>query len=110
MSCSPPKNMSQGKRNSTLKIFKEGVLRVLVTTDVAARGLNMKNVGLVINFDVPKEAESYIHRIGRTGRAGAHGKAIMLVSREEQKLLSDIEKMHKTRVKVSDHVTVNDEE
>jgi superfamily II DNA/RNA helicase len=73
-------NMSQGKRNATLKDFKDARLKILVTTDVAARGLNMDNVGLVINFDVPKEPESYIHRIGRTGRAGASGKAIMLVS------------------------------
>lgn len=62
-------NMSQGKRNATLKSFKDNMLQILVTTDVAARGLNMENVGLVVNFDVPREAESYIHRIGRTGRA-----------------------------------------
>lgn len=62
-------NMSQGKRNSTLKSFKDNTLKILVTTDVAARGLNMDNVGLVVNFDVPKESQSYIHRIGRTGRA-----------------------------------------
>jgi superfamily II DNA/RNA helicase len=62
-------DMSQSKRMFTLKSFKDGFIRVLVTTDVAARGLNMDNVGLVINFDVPKETESYIHRIGRTGRA-----------------------------------------
>jgi len=58
--------MSQGKRNSTLKKFQDGDLKILVTTDVAARGLNMENVGLVVNFDVPRESESYIHRIGRT--------------------------------------------
>ena len=62
-------DMSQGKRMSTLAAFKEGTTRILVTTDVAARGLNMDNIGLVINFDVPNDAESYIHRIGRTGRA-----------------------------------------
>jgi superfamily II DNA/RNA helicase len=80
----------------------------LVTTDVAARGLNMDNVGLVINFDVPKETESYIHRIGRTGRAWAFGKAIMLVAPEEQKFLADIEKAHRTRIKKSDHPAVSD--
>ncbi|MFZ2151458.1 MAG: DEAD/DEAH box helicase [Candidatus Absconditicoccaceae bacterium] len=101
-------DMSQSKRMFTLKSFKDGFIRVLVTTDVAARGLNMDNVGLVINFDVPKETESYIHRIGRTGRAGAFGKAIMLVSPEEEKFLSDIEKAHKTRIKKSDHITVSD--
>ncbi|MCF7835229.1 DEAD/DEAH box helicase [Candidatus Gracilibacteria bacterium] len=101
-------DMSQNKRMFTLKNFKESHIRVLVTTDVAARGLNMDNVGLVINFDVPRETESYIHRIGRTGRAGAFGKAIMLVSPEEQKLLADIEKVHRTRVKKSDHPVIGD--
>ncbi len=101
-------DMSQSKRMFTLKSFKEWVIRVLVTTDVAARGLNMDNVGLVINFDVPKETESYIHRIGRTGRAWAFGKAIMLVSPEEQKFLADIEKANRTRVKKSDHLMVSD--
>jgi len=101
-------NMSQGKRNATLKKFKEWHLKVLVTTDVAARGLNMDNVGLVVNFDVPRESDSYIHRIGRTGRAWAYGKAIMLVSEEEQRFLSDIEKMHNTKIKKSDHIPVVD--
>jgi superfamily II DNA/RNA helicase len=68
----------------------------------------MDNVGLVINFDVPKESESYIHRIGRTGRAGAFGKAIMLVSPEEQQLFADIEKVHRTRIQKSDHIAVID--
>ncbi len=101
-------DMSQNKRMFTLKSFKEWGIRVLVTTDVAARGLNMDNVWLVINFDVPKETESYIHRIGRTGRAWAFWKAIMLVSPEEEKLLADIEKVHRTRIKKSDHLTVSD--
>lgn len=101
-------DMSQGKRMSTLKSFKDGFIRVLVTTDVAARGLNMDNVGLVINFDVPKETESYIHRIGRTGRAGAFGKAIMFVSPEEQKFLADIEKVHRTRIKKHDVAPIVD--
>lgn len=101
-------NMPQNKRNSTLKSFKENALKVLVTTDVSARGLNMENVGLVINFDVPKESESYIHRIGRTGRAGASGKAIMFVSDEEKVFLSAIEKMHKTKVEKSEHEPVVD--
>lgn len=68
----------------------------------------MDNVGLVVNFDVPRESESYIHRIGRTGRAGAFGKAIMLVSPEEGKFFSDIERTHKTRIKQSDHIVVPD--
>ena len=103
-------NMSQGKRNSTLKKFTDGNLKILVTTDVAARGLNMDNVGLVVNFDVPKESESYIHRIGRTGRAGAYGKAIMLVSPEEGKLFANIERTHKTKIAKSDHIVEQDKE
>jgi ATP-dependent RNA helicase DeaD len=77
-------DLAQGKRQSTLNDFKEAKIKILVTTDVAARGLNMENVGLVINFEVPADAQSYIHRIGRTGRAGASGKAIMLVSALEK--------------------------
>lgn len=103
-------NMSQGKRNSTLKKFQDWDLKILVTTDVASRGLNMDNVWLVVNFDVPKESESYIHRIWRTGRAGAHGKAIMLVSPEESKLFADIERTHKTRIQKSDHVVHQDKD
>lgn len=103
-------NMAQGKRQSTLDEFKQGKIKVLVTTDVAARGLNMENVGLVVNFDVPVDAKSYIHRIGRTGRAGASGKAIMLVSPLERSLLQEIEKMHKIRIKTSEHTTLHDKE
>ena len=101
-------NMWQGKRQWTLDEFKSGKLQVLVTTDVAARWLNMDNVWLVINFDVPIDAKSYIHRIGRTGRAGAYGKAIMLVSMLERTLLKDIEKMHRINVKQSDYKPIRD--
>lgn len=96
--------MAQGKRQTTLNDFKLNKTQILVTTDVAARGLNMENVGLVINFDVPADAKSYIHRIGRTGRAGATGKAIMLVSPLERPLLQDIEKTHKIRIQQSEHI------
>lgn len=101
-------NMSQWKRQSTLNDFKQNKIQVLVTTDVAARGLNMENVGLVINFDVPIDAKSYIHRIGRTGRAGATGKAIMLVSPLERSLLREIEKIHKIRIQSSEHIVQQD--
>jgi len=101
-------NMWQWKRQWTLNEFKSGKLQVLVTTDVAARWLNMDNVGLVINFDVPVDAKSYIHRIGRTGRAWAHGKALMLVSLIEKPLLRDIEVMHKINVEKSDHQSIRD--
>lgn len=101
-------DMAQGKRQSTLNSFKENKIQILVTTDVAARGLNMENVGLVINFDVPIDAKSYIHRIWRTGRAGATGKAIMLVSPLEKPLVREIEKIHRIRIQPSDHVMQND--
>ncbi len=102
-------NMSQGKRMSTLARFKEGTTRILVTTDVAARGLNMNNIGLVINFDVPNEAESYVHRIGRTGRAWAEGKAIILVSEKEIPLIQNIERTNKIKIRKSEHPTIRDE-
>ena len=101
-------DMAQGKRQSTLNDFKQGKTQILVTTDVAARWLNMENVGLVVNFDVPADAKSYIHRIGRTGRAWATGKAIMLVSPLEVPLLKEIEKTHKIRVQQSDHLVAQD--
>jgi ATP-dependent RNA helicase DeaD len=103
-------NMSQNKRQWTLDDFKKGKLQVLVTTDVAARWLNMENVWLVINFDVPIDAKSYVHRIGRTGRAGAYGKAIMLVSPLEWPLVKEIEKMHRISIKKSEHIVVHDKE
>lgn len=102
-------DMSQGKRTSTLKLFKEWHTRILVTTDVAARGLNMDNIGLVINFDVPNDAESYIHRIGRTGRAWARGKAIILVSDLEIPLIKNIERINKIRIKKSEHLAIRNE-
>jgi len=101
-------DMAQWKRQSMLNAFKAWETQILVTTDVAARWLNMENVWLVINFDVPIEAKSYIHRIGRTGRAGASGKAIMLVSPLEVPLVRDIERMHNIRIEKSEHLVVQD--
>ena len=101
-------DMAQGKRQSTLNAFKTWETQILVTTDVAARGLNMENVWLVINFDVPADPKSYIHRIGRTGRAWASGKAIMLVSPLEAPLLREIEKVHKIRIQPSEHLVQQD--
>lgn len=82
---------SQGERTRALTAFKEGQVRVLVATDVAARGIDINELPHVINFDLPKVAEDYIHRIGRTGRAGSQGEGISLVSADEVKLLSAIE-------------------
>jgi ATP-dependent RNA helicase RhlE len=84
---------SQGARTRALDAFKRGSLAVLVATDVAARGLDIDDLPHVVNFDLPHVAEDYVHRIGRTGRAGRRGDAVSLVSNEEAPLLSGIERM-----------------
>ncbi|RLA72711.1 MAG: hypothetical protein DRG24_02150, partial [Epsilonproteobacteria bacterium] len=86
---------TQGARARALEGFKEGTVRVLVATDIAARGLDIDKLPHVVNFDLPLVAEDYLHRIGRTGRAGNEGTALSLVSREEFGLLKDIEKLIK---------------
>ncbi|CAM3518826.1 DEAD/DEAH box helicase [Parendozoicomonas haliclonae] len=86
-------NKSQGARTKALADFKSGEINVLVATDIAARGLDISQLPQVVNFDLPQVAEDYVHRIGRTGRAGATGTAISLVCAEEFKLLSDIERL-----------------
>jgi ATP-dependent RNA helicase RhlE len=75
---------SQSFRTRSLEAFKNGGVRVLVATDVAARGLDISNLPYVVNYDVPVRAEDYVHRIGRTGRAGVSGIAVSFVSQEEQ--------------------------
>ncbi|MGF1769572.1 DEAD/DEAH box helicase [Enterovibrio makurazakiensis] len=82
---------TQGARNRALEGFKEGKVRVLVATDVAARGLDIPSLDTVFNYELPHAPEDYIHRIGRTGRAGKSGNAISLVSREEEGMLTAIE-------------------
>jgi ATP-dependent RNA helicase RhlE len=91
-------NKSQGARTKALTDFKSGSIRVLVATDIAARGLDIDQLPHVINFDLPNVAEDYIHRIGRTGRAGHQGEARSLVCIDEHKLLGDIEKLLKRRI------------
>ncbi|MFT5580128.1 MAG: ATP-dependent RNA helicase RhlE [Paraglaciecola psychrophila] len=86
-------NKSQGARTKALADFKSGATRVLVATDIAARGLDIDQLPQVVNFDLPNVAEDYVHRIGRTGRAGATGQAVSLVSADEAKLLFAIEKL-----------------
>jgi ATP-dependent RNA helicase RhlE len=86
-------NKSQGARTRALADFKSGKVRVLVATDIAARGLDISQLPHVINFELPNVPEDYVHRIGRTGRAGNNGAAHSLVSIDEQKLLKDIEKL-----------------
>ncbi len=85
-------NKSQGQRDRALKAFRAGEVNVLVATDVAARGIDIPGVGYVINYDLPDVAENYVHRIGRTARAGREGEAIALVCAEEMDLLKQIEK------------------
>ena len=82
---------SQSLRSRTLEEFKQGVINVLVATDVAARGLDIKGLPCVINYDIPSVAEDYLHRIGRTGRAGVQGLALSFVSEEEERFITAIE-------------------
>jgi ATP-dependent RNA helicase RhlE len=91
-------NKSQGARTRALADFKAGAVRVLVATDIAARGLDIEQLPHVVNYELPNVPEDYVHRIGRTGRAGASGEAISLVSPEERKLQLDIEKLLKRKL------------
>ena len=84
---------TQGARNEALAQFKRGVTRVLVATDVAARGIDVDDIGLVVNYDVPRDPEIYIHRVGRTARAGAQGIAMTLMSPDEWTVMADVEKL-----------------
>ena len=91
---------SQDERLKTLEAFKKGEVHLLVCTDVAARGLDIKDVPAVFNFDVPFNAEDYVHRIGRTGRAGASGLAVTLVAPGDNRLVGEIEKLTKKKIEV----------
>ena len=84
---------SQGHRSKVLQDFKNGELRVLVATDIAARGLDIEDLPIVVNYDLPHVAEDYVHRIGRTGRAGRFGMAVTLVTPDDLPMLRQIEKM-----------------
>ncbi|QNM98122.1 DEAD/DEAH box helicase [Chitinimonas koreensis] len=88
-------NKSQGARTRALAEFKDGTLQVLVATDIAARGIDIDQLPHVVNYELPNVPEDYVHRIGRTGRAGAEGEAVSLVCVDEKKLLADIEKVIK---------------
>jgi ATP-dependent RNA helicase RhlE len=91
-------NKSQNARTRALKRFKDNELRVLVATDIAARGLDIVELPHVVNFDLPHVAEDYVHRIGRTGRAGSNGDAVSLVSHEERPLLAAIERLMRREI------------
>lgn len=96
-------NKSQNARQKALANFKTGKSRVLVATDIAARGIDVDDLALVINFELPNQAETYVHRIGRTGRAGANGKAISFCDSEERAYLKDIRKLAAAIKEIKDH-------
>jgi superfamily II DNA/RNA helicase len=91
---------SQDERLKALESFKSGEVDLLVCTDVAARGLDIKDVPAVFNFDIPFHSEDYVHRIGRTGRAGAAGLAVTFVSKSDMRLVADIERLLKTKIEL----------
>lgn len=95
---------SQGARQSALKLFKEKKINVLVATDIAARGLDISGLPLVVNYDLPNIPETYVHRIGRTGRAGMEGEAISFCSNEEAQQLNDIENLIKFKIEKADDI------
>jgi len=92
-------NKSQGARTKALADFKDGSVRVLVATDIAARGIDIDHLPHVVNFELPNISEDYVHRIGRTGRAGNIGEAVSLVCIDEIQYLKDIEKLTKQSIK-----------
>ena len=99
---------SQDERLKSLDAFKRGEVDVLVATDVAARGLDIVDLPAVFNFDVPYNAEDYVHRIGRTGRAGASGLAVTLVDRDDVRLVGDIERLIKKKIELEPFELVDD--
>ncbi len=103
-------NKSQNNRTRALDGFRAGKLRVLVATDIAARGIDVDGITHVINFDLPNEAESYVHRVGRTARAGKEGKAISFCSGDEMEYLREIERLLKGKVPLEmDHAYHSDD-
>ena len=100
--------MSQDQRDRVMGRFRDGSLEILVATDVAARGLDIERVSHVVNYDIPSNPEAYIHRIGRTGRAGREGVAITLVEPREHRLLRNIEAATRTRLQVEHIPTIAD--
>lgn len=99
-------DMSQYQRNIIMDAFRKGETTVLVATDVAARGIDISSIDLVINYDIPDKMENYVHRVGRTGRAGHAGRACTLVSPQDQRRIADIERQF--RIKFTEEFTVPD--
>ncbi len=100
--------LSQEQRDRVLRRFRDGVSDILVATDVAARGLDIEHVSHVVNFDVPSSPDAYVHRIGRTGRAGREGVAITFAEAREHRLLRNIEQHTKRKIKIESVPTVHD--
>jgi ATP-dependent RNA helicase RhlE len=99
-------NKSQNARVRALEAFKNGRTRVLVATDVAARGIHVEDIDTVINFDIPNEPETYVHRVGRTGRAGASGTALSLCGTDEREQLRSIERLTRRKIEMLETPTV----
>lgn len=91
-------DMNQAQREQVIRRLKSGDLEVVVATDVAARGLDVERIGLVVNYDIPYDSESYVHRIGRTGRAGREGKALLFITPRQRRMLNEIEKFTGQRI------------
>jgi ATP-dependent RNA helicase RhlE len=100
-------NKSQNARQLALNSFKEGKIKVLVATDIAARGIDVDELSHVINFDLPEVAETYVHRIGRTGRAGQKGTALSFCDVEEKDYLKGIEKLIGKKIPVIEEYSYN---
>ena len=91
-------DMNQNQRESVIKRMKNGRIEIVVATDVAARGLDVEHISTVINYDMPSDTDSYVHRIGRTGRAGREGKAILFVTPRQRRMMRDIERYTKQKI------------
>ena len=93
---------SQGARNEALRYFKSGEINVLVATDLASRGIDIPSLPIVVNYELPRSPKDFIHRIGRTGRAGEEGEAISFISKDDEHHFYVIQKKMKKRVEVTE--------
>ena len=103
-------NRSLSQRREALDGFKSGRYKVLVATDIAARGIDVTGIELVLNYDLPEDAENYVHRIGRTARAGSHGHAISFATPDQKDDVKNIEKLIKSTLPLSKHPEIPPEE